>query len=150
MRSISLLCVMLVGVSLVFAQVPPSKPLSPFEQELIDHEKQFMQAWQEKNATYLSQAISDDFKGIAQNGDFYDKSELVAAAHEGLPNGFRIYDIEVVRLDDSCAVVAYDQIAPGSRPRYSHMSETWSKDDGRWRLKFRQVTPNLWSALDLD
>lgn len=150
MRSILFLFAMLVGVSLVFAQAPPAKPLSPFEQELINNEKQFMQAWQEKNVAYVSQAVSDDFKGIAPNGDFYDKGELVGAILEGLPKDFRIYDIEVVRIDDSCAVVVYNTIVPGSRPRYRHMSDTWTKDGGKWKLKFQQITPNLWSALDLD
>lgn len=149
MRRASFLSAMLIVVTLSFAQTQ-SKPLSAFEQELVNNQKQFMQAWQEKNSSYVSQAVSEDFKGIAQNGDFYDKSELVASVPEGLPKDFRIYDIEVVRLDDSCAVVTYDQIVPGSRPRYRHMSDTWVKNGGKWKLKFQQLTPNLWSALDLD
>jgi hypothetical protein len=150
MRNMCLLCTMLLTVSLAFAQAPPSKPFSPFEQELINNQKQFIQAWQEKNAAYVRQTVSDDFKGIAQNGDFYDKSELVGATLEGLPKDFRIYDIDVVRLDDSCAVVAYNTIVPGSRPRYRRMSDAWVKDGGKWKLKFQQLTPNLWSATDLD
>lgn len=149
MRRASFLSAMLIIVTLSFAQTR-SKPLSPFEQELVNNQKQFMQAWQEKNSSYVSQAVSEDFKGIAQNGDFYDKSELVASVLEGLPKDFRIYDIEVVRLDDSCAVVTYNQIVPGARPRYRHMSDTWIKNGGKWKLKFQQLTPNLWSALDLD
>jgi hypothetical protein len=150
MRTTSLLCAVVVSVSLAFAQTPAPKALSPFEQELVTNEKQFMQAWQEKNAAYVTQAVSDDFKGIATNGDFYDKSELVGAAHEGLPKDFRIYDIQVIRLDEGCAVVTYNQIVPGARPRYRHMSDTWTKDGGQWKLKFQQTTPNLWSATDLD
>jgi hypothetical protein len=150
MRSLWLLCVMLISANLLFAQALPSKALTPFEQELVNNQKQFLQAWQDKNVTYLSQAIANDFKGIAQNGDFYDKDEFVSTAHEGLPKGFRVYDIEVVRLDESCAVVAYNEIMPGERPRYRHLSDTWTKDGGRWKLKYQQLTPNLWSALDLD
>jgi hypothetical protein len=30
------------------------------------------------------------------------------------------------------------------------MADTWAKIGGRWQLKFRQLTPNLWSANDLD
>jgi hypothetical protein len=150
MRSISLLCAVVVSITLAFAQSPAPKTLSPFEQELVNNEKQFMQALQDKNVSYVTQAVSDDFKGIASNGDFYEKDELVGAAHEGLPKDFRIYDVRVVRLDEGCAVVTYNQIVPGARPRYRHMSDTWTKDGGKWKLKFQQTTPNLWSATDLD
>lgn len=150
MRSVSLLCVMMVGVAVLSAQVPSLTPLSPFEQELVNNEKQFLEAFQTKNIGYISQAVSDGFKGIGTNGDLYEKDELVGTAREGLPKDFRIYDIRVVRLGDSSAIVTYNEIVPGSHPRYRHMSDTWAKDSGPWKLKFRQITPNLWSALDLD
>jgi hypothetical protein len=67
-----------------------------------------------------------------------------------MPETTRAYDFRVVRLDDQTAVVAYNLIVPGGRPRYCHMADTWAKVDGRWKLKFRQITPNLWSANDLD
>jgi len=150
MRNICLLCAAVVSVTLVLAQTPAPKSLSPFEQELMNNEKQFVRALQEKNVAYVSQAVSEDFKGIATNGDFYEKDELVGGAHEGLPKDFRIYDVRVIRLDEGCAVVTYNQIVPGARPRYRHMSDTWTKDAGKWKLKFQQTTPNLWSATDLD
>ena len=150
MRSICLLCAVVVSVTLALAQTPAPKPLSPFEQELVNNQKQFMQAFQEKNVSYVSQTVSEDFKGIGTNGDFYDKDELVGAAQEGMPKDLRIYDVRVVRLDEDCAVVAFNQIVPGAHPRYRHMSDTWTKEGGKWKLKFQQVTPNLWSATDLD
>jgi len=150
MRSILLMCAVVVSVTLAFAQTSAPKARSPFEQELVTNEKQFMQALRDKNVAYVTQTVSDDFKGIATNGDFYEKEELVGAAQEGLPKDFRIYDVRVVRLDEGCAVVTYNQIVPGGRPRYRHMSDTWTRDGGKWKLKFRQLTPNLWSATDLD
>ena len=150
MRSIPLLCAVVVSATLAFSQTPAPKAPSLFEQELGDNEKQFMQALQEKNVAYINQVISDDFRGIASNGDFYEKDELVGSTRQGMPRDFRIYDVRVVRLDDNCAVVAYNQIVPGAHPRYRHVSDTWTKDDGKWRLKFQQATPNLCSAIDLD
>jgi hypothetical protein len=125
-------------------------PQSPFEQELVSNQNQFAQALAEKNIAYVRQAVADDFRGIGTNGDFYDKDELVGAAHEGLPKDLRVYDVQVVRLNDDSAVVTYNLIIPGARPRYRHMSDTWAKDGGKWRLKFQQYTPNLWSATDFD
>ncbi len=150
MRIIPMLSVVLISLSLAFAQTPQSKPLSPFEQELVNNEEQFMHALAEKDVAYISQAVAGDFKGIGTNGDFYDKDELVGTAHEGLPKDLRVYDVRVVRLNDDSAVVTYNLIVPGARPRYRHMSDTWAKDNGKWKLKFQQTTTNLWSATDFD
>lgn len=150
MRTIPMLSAVLISVSLAFAQTPQARQLSAFEQELTNNQNQFMQALAEKNVAYVNQSVADDFQGIGTNGDFYDKEELVGAAHEGMPKDLRVYEVRVVRLDDGCAVVAYNLIVPGARLRYRHMSDTWTKDAGKWKLKFQQVTPNLWSATDFD
>jgi hypothetical protein len=148
MRSISLLCAAILSVSLALAQT--SKPVSAFDQQLIDQQKQFLQATQAKDPTVVNRAIANDFQGIATNGDFYDKREVVESAQAGMPKDTRAYDFHVVKLNDDSAVVAYNLIVPGEHPRYRHMADTWAKIDGRWKLKFRQITPNLWSANDLD
>jgi hypothetical protein len=146
----TILSTVLISVSLAFAQTPQSKPLSPFEQELADNQNQFMQALAQKNVAYVNQSVAADFKGIGTNGDFYDRDEVVGSAREGLPKDLRVYDVQVVRLNDDSAVVAYNLIVPGARPRYRHMSDTWARDGGKWKLKFEQVTTNLWSATDFD
>jgi len=137
-------------VSLAIAQTPQSKTLSPFEQELVTNQNQFMQALADKNVAYVNQAVANDFHGIAPNGDYYGKDELVGEAQEGLPKDLRVYEITVVHLTDDSAVVSYNLIVPGSRTRYRHMSDTWAKVGGKWMLKFQQFTPNLWSAMDFD
>jgi hypothetical protein len=148
MRSIPLLCAAILTVSLSFAQT--TKPRSQFDEQLIDQQKQFLQETENKNPTAVDRAIADDFQGIEVNGDLYDKSELVESAHDGMPKDTRAYDFHVVKLNNDSAVVAYNLIVPGERPRYRHMADAWAKLDGRWKLKFRQITPNLWSANDLD
>ncbi len=151
MRSILLLLgTVLVSVTLALSQTASSKPVSAFEQQLIDQQKQFLQAIQTKNATVVDRAIADDFQGIATNGDFYDRSEVVESAEKGMPKDTRAYDFRVFKLNDDSAVVAYNLIVPGQHPRYRHMADTWARIDGQWKLKFRQITPNLWSANDLD
>ncbi len=151
MRGILLLLgTVLVSVTLALSQTPSSKPVSAFDQQLIDQEKQFLQAAQAKQATVVDRAVADDFRGIATNGDFYDRSEVVESAQAGMPMDTRAYDFHVVKLNDDSAVVAYNLIVPGEHPRYRHMADTWARIDGQWKLKFRQITPNLWSANDLD
>lgn len=155
MRTLTTLFAVLIITALSVAQNQPSKPLtstplSSFQQELVANQNQFSQALAEKNSAYVKQAVADDFRGIGTNGEFYDKDELVGSAHEGAPKDLRVYDVQVVRLNDDAAVVTYNLIIPGGRPRYRHMSDTWAKDAGKWKLKFQQYTPNLWSATDFD
>jgi len=151
MRGILLaLATVLVSVTLALSQVPSSKPVSPFDQQLIDQQKQFLQAALAKNPTAVDRAIADDFRGIETNGDLYGKGDLVDSLQGGMPPDTRAYDFHVVKLTDASAVVAYNLIVPGEHPRYRHMADTWARIDGQWQLKFRQFTPNLWSANDPD
>jgi len=142
-----MLCAAILTATLALAQT--SKPVSAFDQQLIDQQKQLLQATQSKDGTAVDRAIADDFQGIATNGDFYDKGEVVDSAQTGMPKDTRAYDFRVVKLNDDSGVVAYNLIVPGEHPRYRHMADTWARIDGQWKLKFRQITPNLWSANDL-
>jgi hypothetical protein len=148
MRPTALLCATILTATLALAQT--SKPASAFDRQLVDQQQQLLQATQSKDASAVDRTIADDFQGIATNGDFYDKSDVVESAQAGAPKDTRAYDFHVVKLNDDSAVVAYNLIVPGEHPRYRHMADTWAKIDGQWKLKFRQITPNLWSANDLD
>ncbi len=155
MRIIPTLSAVLLSATLAIAQNRPSQPLtsspvSAFEQELVNNQNQFMQAIAEQKHAAVNESVAADFRGIGTNGDFYDREEFLGFTHEGLPKDLRVYDIHVVRLTDDSAVVTYNMIVPGARPRYRHMSDTWAKDNGKWKLKFQQYTPNLWSANDFD
>jgi hypothetical protein len=134
---------------MALSQTPSSNPVSAFDRQLIDRQKQFLQADRSKDST-VDRAIADDFQGIEVNGDLYGKADIVDSLQAGMPKETRAYDFHVVKLTDDSAVVAYNLIVPGENPRYRHMADTWARIDGRWQLKFRQITPNLWSANDLD
>lgn len=148
MRNISLLCATILSAGLAIAQT--TKPPSAFDQQLIDQQKQFLQATGTRNAAAVDHALAEDFQGIGINGDFYDRSEIIDSAQGEKPKSTRAYDFHVIKLNDDSAIVAYNLIVPGEHPRYRHMSDTWARIDGQWKLKFRQITPNLWSANDLD
>jgi hypothetical protein len=150
MYRLALLVALILGCMPFGLSQTSAKPVPAFDQQLIDQQKQFLQAVQAKNAAFVERAVADDFQGIGTNGDFYDREEVIESAHDGAPAGMRAYDFHVVKLNDESAVVAYNLIVPGEHLRYRHMSDTWAKIDGRWSLKFRQVTANAWSANDLD
>jgi hypothetical protein len=148
MRRTSLLCAAILTAGLAMAQT--SNPISAFDKQLIVQQKRLLQATESKNSTAVEHAVADDFQGIEINGDFYDKGDVIDSARKGMPKDTRAYDFRVVKLTDESAVVAYNLIVPGERPRYRHMADTWAKIGGQWELKFRQITPNLWSETDLD
>jgi hypothetical protein len=151
MRGIFLmLSAVLFSVSQAVPQTVSHVAVSAFDQQLIDQEKQLLQASENRKETAVDRAVADDFEGIGTNGDFYNKGEVVESARQGMPNGTRAYDFHVIRLNDASAVVTYNLIVPGEHPRYRHMADIWAKAGGGWKLKFRQITPNLWSANDLD
>lgn len=149
MRCFLFAVISLFVASAAFAQSPLAKPVRAFDQQLIDRQQQFLRDAMSKNETAVERAIAEDFQGIGANGDFYDKGEL-AENVEAMPKETRAYDFRVAKLNDAAAVVAYDLIVPGERVRYRHMADTWARIGGRWQLKFSQVTPNVWSANDLD
>lgn len=163
MRNISLLSLltisisMLIGASSTFAQttistqsVSTPQPLSGFDQELTGVETQFIEAWQAKNVAYAERTVPSDFQGVALNGDLLERRELIDDVRDGLAKDLRMYGTQIVRLGDNCAVFSYSQILPGEHVRYRHVSDTWAKEGGEWKLKFEQRTPRVWSALDLD
>ncbi len=148
MRTTSLLFAILIIPCAAFSQTSAST--SAFDQQLVANQKQFLQALIDKNATALNQSLSDDFKGIQTNGDFYSRREVISSDQDNLPKGTLAYGFRVVQVDESCAVVSYHLIVANEHPRYRHMADTWTKVGGEWKLKFRQITPNLWSAKDFD
>jgi hypothetical protein len=149
MRCFLLAVISLFVASAALAQSPLAKPVPAFDQQLIEQEKQFLRDATSRNETALERAIADDFQGIGPNGEFYDKSELVDTV-AAMPKETRAYDFRVTKLNDGAAVVAYNLIVPGERLRYRHMADSWTKIGGRWQIRFSQITPNVWSANDLD
>ena len=147
-RGVFLLCAAVLTAGLAVAQKPQA--VSAFDQQLIDQQKQLLQGIQSKDPAAVSHVLADDFAGIGTNGDFYDRSEIIESAQSGASKNMRAYDFQVIKLTADSAVVTYNLIVPGEHPRYRHMADTWAKVDGRWKLKFQQLTPNLWSAADLD
>jgi len=150
MRSLTAISATVLLLALPLAVAQTSNPISAFDQQLVDQQKQFLQAADSNDAGVVSAAIADDFQGVGTNGDLYDKSEVVDSAHGAKPQTARSYDFHVIKLNAESAVVTYNLITPGQHPRYRRMADTWAKLDGQWKLKFRQITPNLWSANDLD
>lgn len=125
--------------------------LSAFDQDLLNAQKAFLEAMKRGDAAYVSNAIANDAVVISANGDSAGRGELVenAGPHKDAKAAPLYYGFEVVQLADNAGVVTYDVVLPTHIERYQHLSDTWVKENGQWKLKFQQTTLNLWSAHDL-
>jgi len=126
---------------------------SSFQQELIKVQKALLDAQERGDAEYVKNAVADDFVAIETNGGTTDKSDFMRDIHPSKPakSSAILYQFEVLQLDESCAVVTYNAVFPYEQlDRYQHLSDSWVKQGGQWKLKFQQSTLNLWSAHDLD
>jgi hypothetical protein len=148
---------MMTAVALAGAapvNTPQQAPASSgFEQELINTQKAFLDAIERGDTEYVKNAVADDFIVIGTNGDSSGKAELVHYVHPSEKPEAKpfLYQWHVVELDADCAVVTYNAVYHGAPiDRYQHLSDTWVKQNGQWKLKFEQTTVNLWSAHDLD
>lgn len=149
---------MIMTAAALAAEAPVNVPqqastASAFQQELINTEKAFLDAMERGDAAYVKNAVADDFMVIETNGDASGKAELVHGVKPPEKPGPKpfLYQWHVVQLDSDCAVVTYNAVLHGAPiDRYQHLSDTWVKQDGQWKLKFEQTTVNLWSAHDLD
>ena len=128
-----------------FAQA--AKPLTPLEQTLISSTNAVPEAQKARNVDFLKRTLTDDFLAVGSEGKLHDKGEITQSAHDGELKDFYTYNLRVLPINDSAAIVTYDCIihmpegdAPGMAPRYQHISDLWVKQDDQWRLKFQQAT----------
>jgi hypothetical protein len=142
------------------SQIGPAQPSSALDQELIAQVKQFDQAAKSKDIQYFKRTLTDDFLEIGNNGASSDKADFIKDKQEPekpeaparksvVGEQERLYDFQVLPLNEGAAVVSYNKIDPGQTPKYLHISTVWVKQDGQWKLKFEQITPNLWSLNDI-
>ena len=136
----------------VAAQTPAAVRIpTTFEQTAITNEKNLIEAKKKDDGAFFKSTLADDFSLVGIDGQLLAGEE--ASGNLGDPDLAELtpYDMKVVALGDSGAVVTYDAVvreAPqedqGPPPRYQHFSSVWVKVDGQWKLKFHQATATHW------
>jgi len=123
---------------------------SASRQDLVALQKAFIAAQEHGDAEYVKNAVANGFLGIETNGDITDRAGFIRRRPDEKPGEApMLYDFRIVQLDEECAVVTYNGIfSSNPRERYQHVSDVWVNQDGQWKLKFQQITLNLWSAHD--
>jgi hypothetical protein len=127
---------------------------SPLQQELVNNLHQYIQASTQKDVNYFKRTLTDDFLYVPKNGGTSDRAaflEDMSSPENGSEKEKepRVYNIKVIPLETSAALVTYDEIAPSDQPRYRHITQVWVKQADSWKLKFLQTTINLWSIGDV-
>jgi len=144
----------LVLATLMFATVCLAQS-NPLEQTLIDAQRSAADAEIKKDAAFFSRTLAEDFTEVDANGNTSDRGDFLKDVPGSDITNILLYNFKLIPLSDTAAVLTYDRVLLrkqsdfGSR-RYQHMSSTWVKDGGQWKLKFQQITPNQWSANDID
>lgn len=153
----TIICVTAMLMSSAFAADPRFKSSQTADgsspgHELVALQKALIAAQERGDAEYLKNAVADDFTGIESNGDTTDRTEFISVGQGEKPRQSPIlYDFRVIQLGEDCAVVTYNAVFPANQiDLYQRRSDTWVNEDGHWKLKFQQITLNLWSAHDLD
>jgi hypothetical protein len=152
-------CLVLLPLSFSQTIMTPSvgaKPLTPMQQDLVNQVTQLDLAERRHDVDYVNRTYTADFVAISAEGTSSVKADVLTDMHaENLKQApatesqskVWIYDFQFVPLNDDAIVVAY-KVADHSELRYTHISTIWVKQDGQWKLKFRQASPNRWSADD--
>ena len=128
----------------------PAKPLSPFEQTLVNNEKSYIEAVQKGDTAFFKRTLSDDFSIVSFDGQLSDRQEMLDQFGEG---GLDLmpYDMKVVGMGENAGIVTYDVVVrvppsedQGPPPRYQHFSTVWVKQEGAWKMKFQQMSISHW------
>lgn len=132
------------------AQGQSSQQADPSTSGLVALQKAFIAARERGDAEYVKNAVANGFTGIETNGNTADRAEFIRVRPDGKPGESpMLYDFKVIPLGENCAVVTYNGVfSSNPRERYQHVSDVWVNEDGHWKLKFQQITLNLWSAHD--
>lgn len=124
--------------------------VSASRQELIALQKAFIAAQERGDTEYVNNAVAIGFSGIETNGEISDRADFVRVQPDEKPaKAPMLYDFRVIPLNENCAVVTYNGFfSSNPRERYQHVSDVWVNEHGHWKLKFQQITLNIWSAHD--
>lgn len=126
------------------------KPATPFEQIVMNNEKQFIDAAKKGDVAFFKSTLASDFSYVEFDGQLYERQDMIDRFAQGgvdlLP-----YEMKVVSLGEETAIVTYNVVLrvpasedQGPPPRYQHFSTVWVRQGDTWKMKFQQMTAAHW------
>lgn len=133
------------GPASAFQSLNDKKPLTPLAEQLITLERALPDAEKRHDRDFYKRTLADDFISIGTDGKIQRRQDILGDLPSTQLNEYRLYNIQVVPLNDGAAVVTYDVIVvlvhyDDDTPRYQHVSSIWVKQGDQWKLKFQQAT----------
>jgi len=124
---------------------PDSPQASPIAEQLMSLEKALPEAQKKHDRDFYNRTLADDFISVGTDGKVHPKSETMADFPSTQLAEYRMYNEQVVLLNENAALVTYDVIVrmvhyDDETPRYQRVSSIWVKQDDQWKLKFQQAT----------
>ena len=145
MRSLMIVCVVLLLSSILVTAQQPAKP-SGEEAHLLALESAWNHAEQGKDATALGQLLADTFTYVDYDGTFMIKKEYLASTvtHEVQQEQI-INEGMIVHLYGNAAVVNgiyRDKGLEGGKPfsRHGRFTDTWIRTQDTWQCVASQST----------
>jgi ketosteroid isomerase-like protein len=119
-----------------------------YEDEILRREKEWMNAWIEKDRTTLMEILSDDFLLSSARGNLMDKEEWLVNALGPFTCRTFTWKETKVRLYDTTAVVnaLVEQEANVGTKDWSGtflLTDVWVKQEDKWRVVSRHGTGPL-------
>jgi hypothetical protein len=152
-RSVLGLSALVVAIAAFATPVrkPSSRPAAdspeagPVAEQLMSLEKALPEAQKKHDRDFYNRMLTDDFISIGTDGKVHPRTEIMGDFPSTQLAEYRMYNMQVVPLNDNAAVVTYDVIVrmvhyDDETPRYQHVSSVWVKQGGEWKLKFQQAT----------
>ncbi len=132
-------------LTLLQASAAPQGPVPTLLAQLLDAEKSLSDAQKRHDRAFVQNTLTDDFLAITTDGETKSKVEALSDATDDKRLEYRIYNAQVVPLNDTAAVLSYDVIVrmvhyDEDIPRYQRVSSIWVKQGNDWKLKFQQAT----------
>ena len=122
-----------------------TKSPKPLAEQLIALEKALPEAEKRHDRDYYKRTLTDDYISIGTDGKIHPKEEILGDLPSSELDEYRLYNIQILQLNDGAAVITYDVIVrmvhyDDETPRYQHISSIWVKQGEDWRLRFQQAT----------
>jgi hypothetical protein len=153
-RAVALVLAFLVlaTVAVINAQskgtVQPKGKNASVEQKLIDMEKQFWEAWKNKNGDPFRQNLTEQFVIVGEGGVGRGQNTVIDDVTKGDCDvkSYALSDLKVDWLDDDMALLTYradeDASCGGHKlPATVYAGSLWQKKGSKWLSAFHQETP---------
>lgn len=121
----------------------PAQDRDAVKKELVSLANQISTAAKDGDITFLAEISTDDFKLTDVDGKVSNKNKALAdVKEEKAIKSFDITDEKLVSLDETTAVLSYTLkvTAKNGRSAKAATTDTYVRDNGKWKLKNEQQT----------